>query len=322
MNLPIIDFHAHLMTLAGIEKVCPEDRQSSFFKHVVPVLEPVAHITEPVHDRFLRYLAMNYRSDFSRFLYASMGPLFLMEALRLFKKHGLHQLVESMDKLGIKHSVIYSIEPLTDTRELIELTNHYPGRFSVFGSVAKSERDPVAYLAPLIESRQIHGIKIHPMVGGYSSAELYAATRELVALASDYELPVAIHTGHIPIEGLTGLTEYSPVHVLEPIIKAFPKCQFVLTHIGWEAWRQTLVIAAGAPNVMVETSWQPARIIRRAVDKLGARKVLFGSDFPLFQQDQAVEQLIKALTPHELRIVGYRNAARLLGVERITARVS
>lgn len=309
------------MTLSGIEKICPEDQQTPFFRHVVPILEPIAHLTEPVHDRFLRYLAMNYRNDMSRFLYASMGPLFLMEALRLFRRHGLEQLVHSMDRLGIRHSVIYSLEPLTDTREIVEQTKNYPGRFSVFGSVAKSELDACGYLFPFIESGQISGIKLHPMVGGFTSSALYAATRELVAMASDYNLPVAIHTGHIPIEGLTGLTEYSPVHVLEPIIRAFPKCQFILTHIGWEAWRQTLQIAVDRPNVMVETSWQPARIIRRAVDKIGAHRVLFGSDFPLFQQDQALDELIKALHPKELRIVGWRNAADLLKISRIPARV-
>lgn len=316
MSLPIIDFHAHLMTLAGLEKVCPEEQQTPFFRHLVPILEPIAHLTEPVHDRFLRYLAMNYRNSMSRVLYARMGPLFLMEALRLFRKHGLEQLIHSMDRNGIKHSVIYSIEPLTQTREIIDLTKQYPERFSVFGSVSHNEPDHVGYLAPFIEAREIKGIKIHPMVGGFTSKELFDSTRELVALASEKELPVAIHTGHIPIEGISGLTPYSPVHVLEPIIRAFPKCKFILTHIGWEAWRETLDIASSCPNVMVETSWQPARIIRRAVERLGSSRVLFGSDFPLFQQDQALDEAIRALSPREFRVVCYRNAANLLHLTR------
>lgn len=316
MSLPIIDFHAHLMTLSGLEKICPEEQQTPFFKKIVPVLEPIAHLTEPFHDRFLRYLAMNYRNEMSRGLYAKLGPLFLMEALRLFKRHGLEQLIHSMDRLGIKHTVIYSLEPLTHTREIIDLTNHYPGRFSVFGSVSFHDPHHVEYIEPLIQSGAIKGIKIHPMVGGFTSSELFAATKELVGLASERNLPVAIHTGHIPIEGLTGLTAYSPVHVIEPIIKAFPRCTFVLTHIGWEAWRQTLDIAASLPNVMVESSWQPAKIIRRAVDRLGSSRVLFGSDFPLFQEDQALDEVTKALSPSELRDVCFGNAAELLRLSR------
>ena len=67
---------------------------------------------------------------------------------------------------------------------------------------------------------------------------------------------------------------------------------------------------------MVETSWQPARIIRKAVDRLGSSRVLFGSDFPLFQQDQAIDEVIRALSPREFRVVCYRNAANLLHLTR------
>lgn len=312
MNYPVIDFHAHLMSLAGLEKICPVDQKSAFFRHWVPVLEPIAHVTEPVHDRFLRHIAMHYNSELSRSVYSRLGHLFLFEALRLFKRHGLERLIQSMQQHGIKHTVIHSLEPLTDTRQILEETARFPGRFSVFGSISKHDPDPAAYLEPLIRSGAIAGVKLHPMIGGYTAEDIYERTKEAIALAAEHELPVAIHTGHIPIEGLTGLSHCIRVGGLEPLVRAFPKCQFVFTHCGWESWRKALQMAVQYPNILVETSWQPARIIRRAVDTLGAERVLFGSDFPLFQEDQALQQVQKALTAKEFKQVACGNTLRLL----------
>ncbi|HEY9869654.1 MAG TPA: amidohydrolase family protein, partial [Candidatus Obscuribacterales bacterium] len=200
--LYIVDFHAHLMTLSGVERICPLEQKSAFFRYAVPILEPIAQLTAPFHDRFLRDVSMHHRDSLSRSVYAQFGQLFLMEALRLFKTHGLKRLVESMDKLRIDHAVIYSLEPLTRTREIVELVGSYPGRFSVFGSVACAEPDAAAYLEPFMQSGSIRGVKIHPMVGGYSVTGLYDETKEYVALAQDYNLPVAIHTGNIPTSSL------------------------------------------------------------------------------------------------------------------------
>jgi len=309
---PIIDFHTHLMTQPGLEKICPEEQRTPFFRYIVPAIEPVAHLTEPVHDRFLRYLAMNFRDGTSRFLYSRLGPLFLMEALRLFKTHGLERMIANMDEHGIEHSVIYSLEPLTDTRELIDLTRPYADRLSIFGSVHADHHDPAGYLAPLIESGDIKGIKIHPQVGGYHAGNLLDKTKDFVALASEFNIPVVIHTGHIPIEGICGLHDSCTVQALEPLIKAHPHCQFVLNHLGWESWRKAIAVARRHENVLVETSWQPARIMRRAVDALGADRVIFGSDFPMFQQWQALREVEKALTEKEFALVASGNARKLL----------
>ncbi|MBX9685956.1 MAG: amidohydrolase family protein [Candidatus Obscuribacterales bacterium] len=313
----IVDFHAHLMSLAGAEKLCPIEQQSPFFKYVVPVIEPIAQFTEPVHDRWLRKLAMHYRCETSRFVYSQLGQFFLMEALRLFKTHGLERLLQSMERQKIEHTVIYSLEPLTHTRDILELLSPYPNKFSVFGSVSHSEPDPCAYLEPLMRDKLIRGVKIHPMVGSYEAQGLFDAVKDYVALASDYGLPVAIHTGDIPASALSELTTCSTVKELEPLFKGFPSCRFIINHSGWESWRAAFDMATAYDNVFLETSWQPAKIIRRAVDKIGAGRVLFGSDFPMFQQWQALREVRRALTEKEFELVASRNGMELLGLDRL-----
>lgn len=311
-NNRVIDFHTHIMTLAGVEQSFPDARQTLFWKHVVPLIEPIADITEGLHDRFLRNLAMHYNNKLSRLIYSRCGELFMMEALRLFKRHGLERLVENMDKLGIDHSVIYSLEPLTSTQEILEQVKAYPGRFSVFASVARSEPDPVGYLRPFVESGSVCGIKIHPMVGGYHADDLFDATKEYIALAEAYGLPVTFHTGDIPVHHLTNLMACSEIPVIARIIRAFPNCTFILNHLGWESWRAAMQLAKECPNIYVETSWQPARIMRRAVGDIGRDRVIFGSDYPMFQQWQALREVKRAFRDDDLEAVTWSNARRLL----------
>jgi hypothetical protein len=58
-GLSIIDFHAHLQGPDGMHRLCPEEQKSPFFRHATPLSEQVAHLSEPVHDEFLRFLALN-----------------------------------------------------------------------------------------------------------------------------------------------------------------------------------------------------------------------------------------------------------------------
>jgi len=312
-KIKVIDFHTHLMSLAGAEQVFPEARQSMFFKHVVPLVEPIADLTEGLHDRLLRDLAMRYNNKLSRLIYSHCGELFLMEALRLFKRHGLERLVFNMDKLGIERSVIYSLEPLTKTQDILDQVKKYGDRFSVFASVHAEEKDKVGYLKPFLDSGTARGLKIHPMVGGYNAANLYEKARDIFALAEAYDVPLAMHTGDIPIQRITtSQVSCCGIPAIEALVHDFPNCKLVLNHLGWESWRAAIKLAEEHPNVYVETSWQHASIMRRAVKALGPERVIFGSDYPLFQQWQALREVRKAFKPNEFQLVAHDNAARLL----------
>lgn len=312
-NIKVIDFHTHLMSLAGAEQVFPEARQSAFFKHVVPLVEPIADLTEGLHDRLLRNLAMRYNNKLSRLIYSHCGELFLMEALRLFKRHGLERLVFNMDKLGIERSVIYSLEPLTKTQEILEQVRPFADRFSVFASVHAQEADKVGYLKPLLEDGKASGLKIHPMIGGYNASNLYEKAADIFSLAQDYDVPLAMHTGDIPIQRITtSQVSCCGIPAIEALVRDFPKCKLVLNHLGWESWRAVIKLAEEHPNVYVETSWQHAGIMRRAVKALGPERVIFGSDYPLFQQWQALREVRRALKPRDFQLVAHDNAAKLL----------
>jgi predicted TIM-barrel fold metal-dependent hydrolase len=98
------------------------------------------------------------------------------------------------------------------------------------------------------------------------------------------------------------------------VIRAFPRSSITIAHIGWDQHATVIELAEKYLHVSVETSWQPPKVIRTAVDRLGVHRVLMGSDFPLLQQNVAFENVVAALKPSEVRSVACRNAQRLLGV--------
>jgi predicted TIM-barrel fold metal-dependent hydrolase len=312
-GLYIIDFHGHLRGNQHLASFCAEDQVTPFYQGIAPLFERLANITEPVHDGFLRHLALNFRGSLSRSLYAMAGQFGLMEALRLFKNSDVRSLLASMDRCGIDHTVVCSLEPFIMTQDLLEAIRPHRSRISLFASVAREQPDPAGYFGKFIESGEITGLKLHPLVGGYACGELFESTKDIVGLAVEHNLPILIHTGHIPKSAIAGLARgCNELEFIEPLLAAFPRGRFVLAHIGWESWRQVLALAKKYKNTWVETSWQPARIIRRAVDALGPQRVIFGSDFPLFKQRLAYRQVDQALTTKELILVASVNARYLL----------
>lgn len=311
-GLYVVDFHAHIVGQADFESFFAEDCQSNFIRQVGPFLEKLLHLSDPHLSDFLRNLSFNFRHELARSLYDSCGHIGLVEAIRIFKSHNFEFLLNSMDKQGIDHVVISSLEPLTVTENLIKLVANHRDRFSIFASVHRNQENAAGYFQSLLDTGAVRGLKLHPLVGGYNCGELLDKTKEVLQIASDNNLPVFIHTGHIPTGTLTGLNGCNDARAVEPLLAEFPKINFVLAHIGWESWRTMLKLARKYPRVYVETSWQPASIIRRAVDTLGSHRVIFGSDFPLFKQSMAIKQVEEALTPYELAAVASANAARLL----------
>ena len=143
----------------------------------------------------------------------------------------------------------------------------------------------------------------------------------LLAASDVAHLPVYLHTGNFPIYRPLD----SPWHSALPrLLAEFPTLTFVCGHAGWDAPRAALKAALAHPNLYLETSWQPPRLIRRLCDKLGPERLLFGSDYPLFSQRRALRNVRAALTDEEFALVTAENAKRLaaaLGVSLLCVSV-
>lgn len=146
------------------------------------------------------------------------------------------------------------------------------------------------------------------------------------------EISPAVHGVALDNERIAGLVSVAasvrhPVYVvclaragsgvidLVRLAKCFPQAQFVLGHSGiGNIDLHALNLIAPHTNISVETSGGYTCVLRAALDRLGADRVLFGSEYPL--QHPTVELAKFAaleVSPQCWQKVAWRNGHRLIG---------
>lgn len=166
---------------------------------------------------------------------------------------------------------------------------------------ANPHRDPDDYRARAAEFR---GVEISPAVHGLPLFE--ERTVALVRVAAEFDHPVYI----VPL-GRSGFATGD----LVALAKKFPDVTFVLGHCGFIGIDFAAVEAvAETSNIVAETSGCFTAVARTAVRRLGADRVVFGSEYPI--QDPGVElakyQALN-LPPDEWHQIAWQTAHRILG---------
>ena len=96
-----------------------------------------------------------------------------------------------------------------------------------------------------------------------------------------------------------------------------PDTKIILAHIGgFFSGEAALNVAARRPNIWVDTSEIPyPGMVRKAVQLLGAEKVLFGTDAPACDiRLEILKVKLAGLTPEQESQVMYKNYARMMGI--------
>lgn len=150
------------------------------------------------------------------------------------------------------------------------------------------------------------GLEISPAVHGVRLDDDRCA--DLVSVAEDVGHPVYVVCLERPgcrVADLVALAEQRP------------QVRFVLGHGGvGNIDFYGIELVAARPNVLFETSGGYSTVLRAAIDRLGAERVLFGSEYPLQHPAVELAKLDAAdLTPTERRQITWDNATRLLGGE-------
>jgi predicted TIM-barrel fold metal-dependent hydrolase len=169
---------------------------------------------------------------------------------------------------------------------------------------ANPHRSPEVYRAGAAEFR---GLEISPAVHGVGLAD--PRVLELGGRADEFRHPVyvvCIERRGAGVADLVGLA------------RRFPQVDFVLGHSGiGNIDFHALTLIRDEPNIVLETSGGYTCVAEAALSRLGADRVVFGSEYPL--QHPSVE-LAKfealRLPAAQWRQVAWDNAHRLLGEEK------
>jgi uncharacterized protein len=171
---------------------------------------------------------------------------------------------------GIERTVLFAAfhsDYAVANREVARIVAHNPDRFYGFAFVhAIHDRGRVFNLIKTaVQQYGFCGIKVHR----YDAR----ITREICEAARVFSLPVLYDV-------------MGEVSITELLATEYPKVNFIIPHLGsfaddWKAQQACIDPLVRHPNIYTDTSGiRRFDLLEQAVERAGARKILFGSDGP------------------------------------------
>ena len=185
-------------------------------------------------------------------------------------------LLRYMDRNGIDKSIVLPIAPFSTGAEYLEACAGEP-RLIPFASVHPSGD----WEKELQEAMQggCRGLKIHPNLQRIAPEDPFFF--DLLEAFAPYGRPLIAHTGEFDYYIVKdGYAAYGDIRRLEKLIAAFPNVPFILGHMGLYYPERAIELARRYEHTYLETSFQPLKIVREALDAAGRERVMFGSDWP------------------------------------------
>ncbi len=149
------------------------------------------------------------------------------------------------------------------------------------------------------------GLKLMPLRHGY---EVDGRTAwKVMESASELGVPVSIHSG----------AQFCLPWQIASLARLFPTVPVIMDHMGWRYYVDGAInVAREVPSIYLETALVSMQgYVRMAVDKVGADRIIYGSDFPTGHPSAMIATIKAAkLSAHDEALVMGENLARILGL--------
>lgn len=214
------------------------------------------------------------------------------------------KIIKMLDEAGISRAVVmtYTELPGYNPRALEYLADvvaRFPDRLVGFVRLHPWYAEAPGLLRRAISEHGMKGIKLHP-VGTLDHPASEAGVR-LLRLAGERGAPALFHCGDEPMT--------TPTAIGAAVVQA-PETTVILGHMGgYYHVDEAIRMAERHPNIVLETSAMPyPSKIREAVSRIGAHRVVYGSDGPGCPPRLELRKVIAArLSDGELRRVLHDN---------------
>jgi predicted TIM-barrel fold metal-dependent hydrolase len=218
-------------------------------------------------------------------------------------------LLPLLDEAGVDQAVVMTYRDaarLDDpaTLYIVDAVRRYPDRLIGYVRVNPQVPDALDIVDQALGNYRLMGVKLHPV--SYVGFPFGEATIRVMRRAAQYNAPVLFHSGD---EALA-----LPEEVIEAA-RLCPETTVILGHMGgYFHVGAAIELAGGLPNVLLDTSAMPyPAMIRKAIDRIGAGRVLYASDGPGCLPALEVEKVrLAGLSPAEETLVMGGNIRRIL----------
>lgn len=216
------------------------------------------------------------------------------------------RILDRMDAAGVDMAMVCSLAQRIENDFIISLQNDHPNRFIGFGQVMPQADDAIEEVHRLAAAG-IRGLKLHPSMHGYHVAD-HGLLDPVFRACAEHGMTVLINALD---------DAFCAPLAIEEIAKGHPDVPTIIAHMG-AVWNvpEAIIVAERQPHVYLETSATLMSDVKRAYARLGADKILMGSEWPGSDFDLERMKIAKAISDEADRaLVEGLNFARLLGIE-------
>lgn len=225
-------------------------------------------------------------------------------------------LVERGMAAGIDHFIVQSVattpKQVNSINEFIarEVANS-GGLMTGLGTLHPDSADMKADVRHLLELG-LRGVKLHPDIQAFKIDDYRCL--KIYELCEENGLPVLMHTGD-------NRYDYSNPNRLLPILEIYTNLKVIGAHLGgWSIWEEAVNVYKDMPNFYVDCSssfpYLKPEMAKNIIRKYGSSKVLFGTDYPMWDAKSELEYLLNLpLEKNEISDILNMNAKRLFGLE-------
>ena len=223
-------------------------------------------------------------------------------------------LLERGGSAGIEHFIVQSVatspkQVSSINRFIADSVEKSCGKFTGLGTLHPDGEDILGDLDEII-ALGLKGVKLHP--------DIQAVAIDDPRMDRIYELcegrvPILMHTGDHRFD-------FSNPNRMAPILEKYPRLTVIGAHFGgWSVWDEATERLSKFDNLFVDCSsslyaMTPARA-RELIMTYGAHRVLFGTDYPMWEIETEIERFMAIdLTEKEREDILYNNAARLFDI--------
>ncbi len=228
----------------------------------------------------------------------------------------VEDLISREEKAGVDRFIVQSVA--TTPHQVASINNFIatevaknPIRLTGLGTLHPESQDIKADVQNLVKLG-LKGVKLHPDIQAFKLDDYRCL--KIYELCEEYGLPVLIHTGD-------NRYDFSNPNRMVPILETYDRLTVIGAHLGgWSIWEEAVNEYKNFPNFYVDCSSSFNYISKDAAKRIirgyGAGKVLFGTDYPMWDAKNELEYLLSlSLDEYEIKCILNMNAKRIFNLE-------
>lgn len=226
----------------------------------------------------------------------------------------IQTLLENGNKYGISHHIIFSVATKPSQTESINkfiaaTVNLYPDKFTGLGTLHPDSENIDKEVEQILELG-LKGVKLHP---DFQKFALDDERCDKIYKACNGKLPILIHAGDKRYD-------FSNPNRLAPVLEKYPDLIIIGAHLsGYSVWDDVERTLIKYPNLYVDCSstlyFISTEKAKRLIDLFGANRVLFATDFPMWNIGEELNRFnALGLTDEEKELIFYKNACKIFKI--------